>query len=220
MQKTHPLLLMLTACLILGCEKTSFKGQLEVSQQLSFQQKKVKPGQYQAKLTIVSRKRVKLSLTQDKKTKNITLHIPEHLDLQDEGDFFITAQEAGQPYDIQGSNTKELSYSDVVDAIERCSYQQPYYYCDPWGHCSYEMRRMIGQQRVSYQLETQTIHNTFYLLVADNAIGDVLAKFSGHNTTTRKVYSSRAACHPNYDTYPPYPYPLNPLRLPLPPFPY
>ena len=218
------LMLTLVACLTLGCRKTSFKGQLEVSQQLVFQQQKVKPGQYQAKLTIVNRKRVKLSLIQDKKKKNITLHIPKHLDLQDEGDFFITAQEAEQPYDIQGSSTKELSYSDVINRTERCNYQQSYYYCDSWGYCGYETRIMIGQQRVSYQLKTQTIHNTFNLLMADNTDGEALAKFSGHSTTSRKDYHSREVCHPGYGTYPHYPHyphPLNPLRpFPRPFFPY
>ena len=218
MQKIHSplltLILTLIACLTLGCKKTSFKGQLEASQQLDFQQEEVKPGQYQAKLTIVSRKRVKLSLTQGEKEKNITLHIPQHLDLQDEGDFFITAQEAEQPYDIQGSNTKELSYSDVIDTTERCSYQQPYYYCNPRGYCRYETRTMIGRQRVSYQLETQTIHNTLNLLTTDDTVGKVAAKFSGHSTTSRKNYHFREVCHPDYGIYSPYP--LNPFRLPPP----
>ena len=125
------------ALLLLGCEGTSFVGEMEILDDVTLIQKSdgpvtLPPGQYRVSLEL-KKKKAYLRVFQGDAKKKFRFEIPSGLGLPPSGDFMLTAAQSAQPYDLVGGSKREVTYSSPVETVESCVYYVSYYTCRPYG---------------------------------------------------------------------------------------
>lgn len=125
--KTKIILSLLTIFIVSSC-KLTLTGKLEAYEPLTFTPKKKKydviqvdKGEYTAKLTFKSKKKLYLTFKDDKK-KKVLFRIPKSKKLpKTSGSFVLLASESGQPYDLEGTINTTYSQGEQYTTSQSCS---------------------------------------------------------------------------------------------------
>ena len=146
-------ILLLTGVLVLlGCdEKITTYGDVEVTDQIVLDSKKkdnlvISPGQYSAKLELKSNNKFELELSEGEwEDEEFVFEIPSNRRIPSSGEFYISAEESGQSYDIMGENFDEINESMPINGLQSCSYLTERYV---YGSCTGHVRTsMVSDDR-------------------------------------------------------------------------
>lgn len=180
-------------------------GVLEVHKDLQYKRlwwsKTTPSGKFAAKLKTRSSKLVLKFKDQNGKRHYIKIKIPRNSLPTRSGELRVPSLLTKQPFSIYADlNNSTEERSPSRDRLESCTYRRPYRYCyiNENGRriCEtrYEDRR--GQRRIRYHI--LTLHKNLNLAIdikkTDSDDREVLADFSGQESTRQTVYEHRGIC--------------------------
>lgn len=160
-------------------------------------------GQHRAELKFKSKKRLKLKIT-DNQNESIKFifNIPKHADIpKHNGEFFLSAEDVEQPYNLYGTISTVNIDSEPIWAVETCTYQKAFTICYPrhpgggGNICHIEYRTMIGRRNVNFFTREQNISLQIDFLEGDEGErADKLAQFLGADIIRYNVYLYEGVC--------------------------
>lgn len=185
----------------------------------------IQPGSYSAKLIIQGKKSIGLRVNIAKRNSpTFTFKSDKSLKNLRSGDLIqISAAKSGQPYDVDGIYTSETTSSPIENAFESCTYTVQEYrcheetepqqcervrQCNPENPtecvdhvmctggstksvCGNEDVTKNGTHWVEFYHSTTTDHVNLALVKS----GIAVAKFSGSDSNTNKIYTHQDPCH-------------------------
>ena len=185
MKTTLLLTLLLT---LISCNKLTLKGTLLANNDLVLKDENgddvsIPSGTYRATVKAKKKQEIELSLEQGDWEGEFDFDLPE-TQLSPNGDFFISSQDSGQPYDIAGTYKTSTKIIDTTLELRSCIY---YYYHYPYG-----WRRYWGRRAVEYDVHKTTTKSHIDMMAT--ATEDVHAAFSGRRTKVRHIERYRGPC--------------------------
>lgn len=147
-------------------------------------------GDYHTTLNI-KRKAIIATLTAGDRSTQITIKIPKGSSLPDDGVFYFTSAQIGQPFRIEGTNHITETRSDMRYEYNSCQYTRYEQWCSPQG-CITRPVTVWGQQRTQFYYSTVNRQLQFDMK-EDNLTGP-LAHFAGASESTQKVIVSQSPC--------------------------
>ena len=122
-----------------------------------------KPGTYQTSVDI-RKDRIKATLTIDNEKIKVVVRVPEDRHIPSNGEYEISAIEAGQPFAVRGKNKTTTSKSDIQRSYQDCTYTYYEVVCGPGGCQQFPVTRW-GQQQTEYYV--RTVKKDYLLNVLD-----------------------------------------------------
>lgn len=174
----------------------------------------VPKGTYRTEFRVNRSGKIRLKLRDHgKKTMRVKLDLRDVATLpRQNGTFFVTAQESGQNYDIEGELETRRDNSEVYQRVERCNIRASRPYC--YNDCYYDY---FGNYRCHTRCTTQTYtipgyrHVEFYyrntskrlsLRFLEPSESKEVAKFEGFDDNSQIIYTYRGACVESRHSYP------------------
>ena len=185
----------MSVLLLTGCDKT-FEGTFEVFFDFDAGEKfRFVPGNYTADLNIKSKTKMELEVKNVDNGDDVVIKfkIPKDEELpRENGHFSLTAEQVGQPFEIEGDIATQERDSQTRRDRERCTYRTRHCWRDGQGrrHCREETH--WGWEEVEYY-----IHYTDQQLSVDlqsENTRDRAAHFAGEYHASRKIYTYRSHC--------------------------
>lgn len=154
-------------------------------------------GSYPAELEFKKKDRVELDVQLEGAEDDIRLHIPEDVHFPEyNGDIFLSSEDSGQPWDVEGEVETNTTRSDAYSARENCSYRARERICerrDGRRHCWYEYVTRYGYKEVEYY--NKYTRSNIGLDLIDPASQRLLANFKGYRSDSEKVYTFQGNCY-------------------------
>jgi hypothetical protein len=140
---------------------TGFEGKIEVNEPLKFDTKKglkeLPEGEYGVTLKRVNSRKLQLEVHVEGRDNNpvADFKFPRGKSVPvNRGEFSLTSEESGQPYDIEGRIESEIEQTPERWTTEPCEHRvvERYCYYDRYGrpYCEYRERYVWGSRDVRY----------------------------------------------------------------------
>lgn len=179
--------------LLVSCQE--IKGNMEVLKNITLKSQngseQIISGAYSGSVNFPSKKRMVLEL--DQVEGQFTFNIPKNVRIPDNGKIVLTADQVGQPYDVDGLVATNVQRGPIQESWESCTYQRPYTVCrtDARGNrtCWTEYRTEFGRQYVRFFIETVT-KDLVFNLVSDS---EIQSSFTGKDVARyrRDLYADQ-----------------------------
>ena len=179
---------------LVGCE--DMEGTFKVYQPFQVNTKEglktIPKGDFGSSLDFKKEKVVVTLMTAEAVTR-MTIRIPNGTKIPANGEFLISAAEAGQPFAISGTQKTDEKRSSVKSGYESCSYPDRDVVCDQFG-CHERPVTRWGQQEIEYY--DRILKQELRINVLDKvpSMAAVLATFSGSTSQTEKVILRQGRC--------------------------
>lgn len=143
---------------------------------------------------------------------DIKINIPSNVNIPREGYFYLTAEQTGQRYDLEGELFSDSSRSRVYDRVETCHITVYETRCDTVCNPSrpngtpvcYPVCRQVPVTRTGYRDVIYYYEDTLSqleLTVLDRNTGEQLGTYNGSDMDSRKVYTYRGSCRGRHFFY-------------------
>jgi len=184
--------LLVAACalFIVGCEDMGGTFDVQKAFQANTEDgaKTIASGTYDTSLNFKKREVIVTLKTKEVAAK-FSIQIPKGTQIPDNGSFALTAAQAGQPFDIAGTNKAVESHTDERSEVTSCEYTRYENYCTPQG-CFTRPVTVWGQQTTWYYLSTVNRDMSLNII----ASGATAAHFTGASSYTTKVITHQTQC--------------------------
>lgn len=188
------LLGLLAVSVLVGCE--DMEGTFKVFQPFHVNTKEglktIPVGNFESSLDFKKEKVVVTLMTADAATR-MTIRIPQGTKIPANGEFLISAAEAGQPFAVSGTQKTIETRGSIRSEYESCSYTYRDVVCDQHGCREFPVTRW-GHQYTEYY--NRTVEQELAINALDVAPGmePILATFSGATSQTEKVILRKDSC--------------------------
>jgi len=189
----------LAALVLVGCDR--LEGQLNITKDLKLENSKgdthlLKVGTYSADLRKSTfGKKIILRLNNDADEKfNFT--IPKGT-IPNNGSFKLSSSQIDQKVDLSGTVSTVSTDSPIREAVQSCTYTEPYTVCQPTGPqgqvaCSTYMRTVYGSQWTRYYDRSSTQNITLSIAAAGSS--EESAQFLGNASWVERIIVNQMPC--------------------------
>lgn len=154
---------------------------------------KIPVGAVSAKFEFPSKTQIVIQTKINGKKKTLTLDLPKKLNIPDNGEFSISAQDLGQAFGAGGVAQTKVEDGPLRRENESCSYQRREYVCyivNGQNVCREEVRTVWGYRQVEFQ-DRRTDQN---MAVNFGQGANIFATFNGQRAFTEKIYRYQGQC--------------------------
>lgn len=195
---------LISMCLTLAnCKTKDLKGSLQLDQNLALLREtsaadkkySLNAGEYISTVQFDSQKHLlTLKVTDHLKNPTFKFKVPKEAQLaNDQGDFFLSSEQSGQPVDLKGVYTKTISQGPTVNKLEECILSEHDVICTPrpeGSNCFPNGNSRIGNRDVKYHLITT--HNQYAVEILKDQV--LAGKYNIESETVEKKYTYRGFC--------------------------
>lgn len=184
---------------IVACSNT-INGVLESKEALTFNVKKkavsIPAGKYETKVKAAKKEvTLEIKVPGQKKATEVSFKVPKGAQLpENNGEFVLTADQSGQPYDVKGSiKTTHVDGPERWD-WESCTYEvqrQECWYQGGQPVCRWVYYTVHGQRDSRYFIRDTTQVVAFDLV---NATAAAAGSFSGTDRYSQRIYTYQGMC--------------------------
>lgn len=187
---------LIAAFLLVGCEK--IEGQLNITKDLKLKNSKgdfhlLRVGTYSADIKANTSKKITLRLNNDADEKFVFNHSGN---IPDNGAFSVASSVSGQPVDLSGHVTTNVSNTETRETRVSCSYQQSVQVCYPMPQggvsCSIQYRTVFGTQWIRYY-DRHTAKNVNLSVKVVNEASES-ADFHGDIAYAERIVIAQSRC--------------------------